>query len=41
MHNVVSKISEKLALKQFSVFLLNRTGRLSSHQSENKKSQFH
>ena len=34
--NVLSKICEKLALKQFSDFL-NRTGRLSSHQIGKKK----
>ena len=36
MLNVLSKVCEKLALKQFSNFL-NRTGRLSNHQSGNKK----
>ena len=36
MFNVLSKVCEKLALKQFSNFL-NRTGRLSNHQSGNKK----
>ena len=36
MLNVLSKVCEKLALKQFSNFL-NRTGRLANHQSGNKK----
>ena len=36
MLNVLSKICEKVALKQFSGFL-NRTDRLSPHQSGNKK----